>query len=206
VECPPPNEQQPNPDDAALRRMQAMARDALRDSTSPPPAPGGPWGPLGAPQPGMQAYDIRWDQVVDYYSSEAFDCSGNKTRDAEVSAGEFPETSTSTHYAENVTSWVFVQIGTSKYTCAPSYSQDKIGKLPIGISAFNINDKDSDGFNGLRNKSIGGFQGFGSASAPTFETRSIVFFARVRNFRIRKHGTEEWQAGNPGPGQDGDTL
>jgi hypothetical protein len=154
----------------------------------------------------MQAYDISWDQVVDSYSSEAFDCSGRKTRDAEVNGAEFPDSSTNTHYAENVTSWVFVQSGTTKYTCAPTFTPGPQGKLPLGISAFNSTDTDENGFGGLRNKGAGGYQGFGSASGPTFETRSIVFFARVRNFKIRRHGTEQWQAGNPGPGQDGDTL
>jgi hypothetical protein len=204
------NEEQKNPDKQALEKQQLQTKMALEEqTTTSPPAPTSPtkpWGPLGAPQPGMQAYDIRWDQVVDSYSSTAFDCSGKKTRDAEVNSAEFPDSSTSTHYAENVTSWVFVQSGTTKYTCAPTFTPGPQGKLPLGISAFNSTDTDENGFGGLRNKGAGGYQGFGSASGPTFETRSIVFFARVRNFRIRKHGTQEWQAGNPGPGQDGDTL
>jgi hypothetical protein len=221
-----PNEEQQNPDNPTDERILPKGCQYVYDASAgrffivcPPPPPGqpttptppptsptAPWGPLGAPQPGMQTYDISWDQVVDSYSSEAFDCSGRKTRDAEVNGAEFPNSGTSTHYAENVTSWVFVQTGTTKYACAPTYTPGPQGKLPLGISAFNSNDKDPNGFTGLRNKGVGGYQGFGSASGPTFETRSIVFFARVRNFRIRKHGTQDWQAGNPGPGQDGDNL
>jgi hypothetical protein len=157
----------------------------------------------------MPTWDIRWQQINDLYFSDQFDCSGNKVRGAEVQKGAFPDgdPASSFHYAENIHSWVFIQTGTSKSSCGPTFIPGTPSKLPMGISAFNNSEKDPDGYNGLRNKGIGGYQGFGKgATGPTFTNGSVVFFSTVRNFQIRRHGTEQWQAGNPGPGQDGDTL
>jgi hypothetical protein len=155
----------------------------------------------------MQAYDIRWDQKHDSYFSASFDCSGKKTKDAYVSTVDFPDSSTTTHSADNVHTWVFVNAGTMKSSCASSYSQGKTGKLPLGITAFNYNQKDPNSFGGLQRIGSGGYQGFGSASGPTFENNSVVFIAEVRNFQIRKHGSgDPWQTMDPGKGQDGDVL
>jgi hypothetical protein len=155
----------------------------------------------------MQSYDIRWDQVVDSYFSESFDSTGKKTRDAYVTSTDFPNSSTTTHSADNVNTWVFVGAGSSKYSWSPSFSQGAQGKLPLGISAFNFNQKDPNGFGGLQRVGSGGYQGFGSASGPTFENNNTVFIARVSNFQIRRHGSgEPWQPSDPGKGQDGDVL
>ena len=197
------NELQPNPD-----KKPPTTPTPGQPTTPAPTSPTKPWGPLGAPQDGMPTYDIRWQQIHDIYASAAFDCSGRKVADAYVQQAAFPDANDGKtyHYAENIHSWVFVQTGTTKYKCGPTFIPGEEGKLPLGISAFNNNEKDANSFNGLRNKGIGGYQGFGSATAPTFNNVTIVFFSTVRNFQIRRHGTEQWQAGNPGEGQDGDTL
>jgi hypothetical protein len=196
------NEGQPNPD------KKPPTTPPPGQPTSPPPTtPSGPWGPLGAPQPGMQAYDIKWDQKHDSYFSASSDCSGKKTKDAYVLTVDFPDSSTTTHSADNVHTWVFVGAGTMKSSCGSSYSQGKTGKLPLGITAFNYNQKDPNSFGGLQKIGSGGYQGFGSVSGPTFENNSVVFIAEVRNFQIRKHGSgDPWQTMDPGKGQDGDVL
>jgi hypothetical protein len=204
VECPPPNEEQPNPD-----KKPATTPPPGQPGTTPPPTPPGiPWGPPGAPSPGMQGYDIAWEQYITNVNvSTGFDCAGNPVTSSSNESYEPPADNGGrvTHYATNVQSWVHVGSGTLSFKCetgnpGSAPQPPKQNTYPLGISAFAY-------ATGSVNQAVGGYQNGGSASGPGYITRTWSFTVLVRNFQIRRHGSgDPWQPMDPGPGHDGDNL
>jgi hypothetical protein len=111
---------------------------------------------------------------------------------------------------QNVHSWIYISSVSFVYTCDGSNSN--IGKpgVVVGIVGFNYNEKEQQqqglfNYGGLQGKGDGGYQGGGTTQASFNGTD--VFFARIKNFKIRKHGTlDEFQPYDEGKGLDGDTL
>jgi hypothetical protein len=206
-----PNEGQPNPD---KKPPSGTPPSPTTPPTAPPVTPlppqGGPWGPLGPPAPGMPLYDISWEAQVDRYST-AFTNSEGKIEKPASSAT--PALDWMYYEVRQVHTWVYFQFVSQKYNYAPEYKMIKQARV-VGILGINYNEKAQNNpalpvdntFNGYQLKPGGSYQGGGHSAAPTFTNGTNVYYARIRNFRIRLSGTQNWQPANEGPGQDADTL
>jgi hypothetical protein len=156
----------------------------------------------------MPTYDIRWEAQVDQYSTAFTNSNGDVVRQAGT---QTPMLDWMSYYIENVHTWVFFEWVSQKYAYAPEYRNIKPSTV-CGIQGINhdIREADSSDITGSRNQ-IGGFkllnggsyQAGGHAEGPTFNNGLNAYYARIRNFQIRRRG-EDWGPGNPGPGQDGD--
>jgi hypothetical protein len=161
-----------------------------------PEGPGGPqWGAPGAPKVGV-FYDIYFEQMMDMYYTTVvgpdgkplLNFYGQPAYPAGVDKGTW-----GSYTMQGVSSWYHVQEGWARYSPAGPINPPTLGVM--GISA--IKPPDVPGTPSQTLNSAG--QGFsGETRSSDGNSRTLVFFHQIRNFKIRIHGSgQEFQTFPP---------
>jgi hypothetical protein len=157
----------------------------------------------------MQAWDIRWSQDLEEYSTDYTNSRGEVVSRARTYTFE----DLGSGYIENIHTWVFFQIGSWKTVNAP---ERRSLKRSTGITFFGINYNERGDepesspratLNGYRLKIGSSYYAPGWTEGPYYDNGISAFYARVKSFQIRKHGSgDAWQSFDPGTGLDADGL
>jgi hypothetical protein len=156
----------------------------------------------------MPRYDIKWEAQVDRYSTAFTDGTGRLLGGPTT---ETPMLDWMNYQVNDIHTWIYIQITSAKTNYAPIPRTLKRGVVAgiLGIYYGEIEGNPDYPFNvnGYAGRPGGNYQAGGHGEGPFHNNGSHVFFARIRNFQIRKHGSgDPWQTMDPGNGQDGDTL
>ena len=161
-----------------------------------PEGPGGPqWGPPGPPKVGVN-YDIYFEQMMDMYYTTVvgpdgkplLNAFGQPSYPAGVDKGTWQS-----YTMQGVSSWWHVQEGWARYSATGPINPPTIAVM--GISA--IKPPAVPGTASQTLNSTG--QGFsGESRSADGNSRRLVFFHQIRNFKIRIHGSgQEFQPSPP---------
>jgi hypothetical protein len=197
----PSNPDLPNTPSTTLPGAQAPGDPtAPPEPGYPPEGPegaGGPqWGPPGAPKVGVR-YDIYFEQMMDTYYTTVLgpdgkpllNAFGQPSYPAGVDKGTW-----GSYTMQGVSSWYHVQEGWTRYSATGFINPPTIEGV-MGISA--IKPPDVPGTPSQTLNSTG--QGFnGESRSADGNSRMLVWFHQIRNFKIRIHGSgQEFQASPP---------
>lgn len=156
-----------------------------------PAGPGGPeWGPPGPPVPGV-TWDLSFEEIMDFYTTVGTDKNGvpipgmlgGEAYPAGVVPGQWQAKT-----MLNVSAWWFVQSGATKYEYGLPVMNDPDNVKTIGINV--VRKATVPGTSDAKWSSTG--QGFyGTFYTPAGPYRTNTFYSQIRNFKVRRHGTND---------------
>lgn len=159
-----------------------------------PEGPGGPqWGPPGAPKVGV-LWDLEFEELYTIYFGEGVDETGKVILNAFGQVRYPASVDRGTKWVKKTilgaSSWWHNSIGFTKYVYGPS--NPNLQNRLMGVNAYTQTWP-----GGI--SSIG--QGFTGGDAPILvgPWSRIVFESNIRNFKVRKHGTQDPFQPHPPP-------